>query len=172
MPPAACGICGVLLETSKRKYCEDCLVARRREQAAGCFEKAGPSALHRMRIAGRDPSHGGLAARKRAAMIAQRNRECAEWDRARSNPPDVEYFWSEIQPRLREISLSEMMRATGLSLRYCSLIRRGLYVPHPRHWTTLQQVVALISGSKYDPGEARSGSTDPTVGTPSDGHGN
>jgi hypothetical protein len=32
------------------------------------------------------------------------------------------------------ISLSRLLRATGLSLRYVSLIRRGERTPHPRHW--------------------------------------
>lgn len=32
------------------------------------------------------------------------------------------------------------MEATALSLRYCSLIRRGLQVPHPRHWGALAQL--------------------------------
>src|SRR5262249_54091333 len=31
----------------------------------------------------------------------------------------------------------ELMRATGLSLRYVSQIRRGEKVPHPRHWTSI-----------------------------------
>lgn len=45
---------------------------------------------------------------------------------------------------LQGVPLSAMMRATGLSLRYCSLIRRGLAVPHPRHWAALRapQIVA------------------------------
>ena len=30
--------------------------------------------------------------------------------------------------------LSELIRATGLSLPYVSQIRRGEKVPHPRHW--------------------------------------
>jgi hypothetical protein len=37
-----------------------------------------------------------------------------------------------------------MMQATGLSLRYCSLIRRG-YVPHPMHWESLRAACALAT---------------------------
>jgi len=33
-----------------------------------------------------------------------------------------------------DVSLSRLVRATGLSLRYVSLIRRGAKRPHPRHW--------------------------------------
>jgi hypothetical protein len=32
------------------------------------------------------------------------------------------------------------MDATGLSHHYCSLIRLGKKVPHPRHWETLRHV--------------------------------
>jgi hypothetical protein len=33
-----------------------------------------------------------------------------------------------------------LMDATGLSQRYCWLIRRGERVPHPRHWEALSAV--------------------------------
>ncbi len=33
-----------------------------------------------------------------------------------------------------------MAEATGLTCAYCSMIRRGLYVPHPRHWGVLREL--------------------------------
>jgi hypothetical protein len=33
------------------------------------------------------------------------------------------------------------MQATGLSLRYCWLIRRGERIPHPRHWAVPASVL-------------------------------
>jgi hypothetical protein len=42
------------------------------------------------------------------------------------------------------MSLAAMMEATGLSRRYCWLIKTGQKVPHPRHWAALNQAAALI----------------------------
>jgi len=40
-----------------------------------------------------------------------------------------------------------MVAATGLSVDYCSKIRRGLKTPHPRHWEALG-AVALKGSNK------------------------
>jgi hypothetical protein len=44
---------------------------------------------------------------------------------------------------LRDVPLSLLRRATGLSLRYVSLIRRGERTPHPTHWQAFMGVAAL-----------------------------
>jgi hypothetical protein len=36
-----------------------------------------------------------------------------------------------------------MAEATGLSPGYCSFIRRGISIPHPRHWLTLARLVCV-----------------------------
>lgn len=51
---------------------------------------------------------------------------------------DPTEFERDIAPRLRGLSLSEMMRLTGLSRPYCAMIRRGACEPHPRHWDALR----------------------------------
>lgn len=51
-----------------------------------------------------------------------------------SAPPGE--FRRRILPNLKTVPIEKMARGTGLSVRYCSLIRRGLYVPHPRHRST------------------------------------
>lgn len=43
------------------------------------------------------------------------------------------HYQREILP-LIHVPLSRLQRATGLSLRYVSMIRRGERAPHPRHW--------------------------------------
>jgi hypothetical protein len=42
---------------------------------------------------------------------------------------------------LDDFSLSEIAKATGLSLAACSRFRSGARVPHPRHW---EAFVALV----------------------------
>lgn len=136
--PRACRICGEVLQGSKRSYCDTWLLQHRREAVAP-WQSSGPAALARLMAAGCDPTHGGEAAKKRAAKISLRKREAAKWDR-HNNRPDAKEFAKKILPNLQGVPIEKMARAAGLSLMYCSLIRRGLYVPHPRHWETLMSV--------------------------------
>jgi hypothetical protein len=39
---------------------------------------------------------------------------------------------------IEALPLSDLVRATGLTLGYLSKVRRGDKVPHPRHWPALQ----------------------------------
>jgi len=43
----------------------------------------------------------------------------------------------KVPPRCDAYALSEIAKATGLSLAACSRIRAGTCVPHPRHWEAL-----------------------------------
>jgi hypothetical protein len=150
--PAACRSCGVILEDATRQYCDDC---RPEVQAAQVvdFSAAGRSTLAKLRAAGKDPSKGGEAARKRGAKTSQRKRELADWEAKHGDEPDPEIFRHEILPSLRQMSLAAMAKATGLSESYCSYIRRGERVPHPRHWVTLSQLI----GERPSGGESTRG---------------
>lgn len=128
-----CRMCGRETPVG-RSCCDDCLLQYREELLDG-FQK-GVKALVRLRKEGRDPTHGGEAGQRRAANISQRKREISDWDRMHARPDPTE-FTQNILPRLQQLPLRKIMKATGLSLRYCSMIRRGLRVPHPRHWEIL-----------------------------------
>ena len=54
---------------------------------------------------------------------------------------DLSAFGREILPQIQHVTLSRLMKASGLSLRYCSQIRRGEKTPHPRHWKALEGTV-------------------------------
>ena len=58
---------------------------------------------------------------------------------------DLSAFQREILPLIQEVPLSRLARATGLSLRYVSLVRRGEKTPHPRHW---QNLAAASEGTR------------------------
>jgi CRISPR-associated endonuclease Cas1 len=136
--PAACRECGAVLEDRSRHYCDECLPGHREAQAAS-YAEAGRTKLREMREAGIDPSQTGEAAEKRRDTMKQRRREEAAWDKAHPDVEvDEEVFRSEILPGLQGLPLSTLVAATGLSQQYCSLIRRGLKVPHPRHWESLR----------------------------------
>ncbi|MGO8947064.1 MAG: CRISPR-associated endonuclease Cas1 [Ktedonobacterales bacterium] len=134
--------CGAELSRANSTYCEACLIERR-EEYVPAFLAAGPEVLAELRAVGQDPAHGGEAAAKRAAHIRSRTAALAEWkanhDRGAVQEPELD-FRRDILPDIREVSLTTLMQATGLSLRYCWLIKTGQKTPHPRHWQALQSV--------------------------------
>jgi predicted Zn-ribbon and HTH transcriptional regulator len=138
--PAACRECGVVLEEGNRQYCDEC---RPEVQAAQVvdFSAAGRQRMAELRAAGTDPSRGGASAQKRSAALTRRKLEEAAWEAEHTGEAfDEAVFTIEILPRLQGVSLSVLAVATGLSQQYCSLIRRGLKVPHRRHWEILHEL--------------------------------
>jgi hypothetical protein len=71
-----------------------------------------------------------------------RKAEVREWDEPHGKLVDLSAFEREILPALQGVPLSQLQRATGLSLRYVSLIRRGERTPHPKHWHALTRAAA------------------------------
>ena len=135
MLAGVCHSCGVVLASSKRSYCDDCLDARKAE-GLETFARAGSTSLSKLIAQGHDPAHGGEAGLKRAETVSRRRKEAQEWD-LRHLRPDASEFARAIRPGLQAVSIQRIVKATGLSPRYCALIRRGLRVPHPRHWESL-----------------------------------
>jgi hypothetical protein len=74
---------------------------------------------------------------KSGAATAKRKAELADWERQYGKLVDLTAFEREILPLIREVPLSQLVKTTGLSLRYILQIRRGKRVPHPRHWAAL-----------------------------------
>ena len=138
-PAATCTTCGGPLPNAKRQFCDDCLPDEEHEKLS-LFEQAGPAALAQLRAEGRDPTVTVDARHKLGRANRRRQLDAARWN-AEHGQPDNETFTREILPTLQDVPLSQIMEATGLSLRYCSQIRRG-YVPNPRHWESLRRVRA------------------------------
>jgi CRISPR-associated endonuclease Cas1 len=136
-PDRRCHRCGGDLPHSRRVYCDECLPHFQREQLDRAHSVASPVEVLRSR--GGDPTHGAQAALKRGAATAKRKRELADWEQQYGKLVDLSAFAREVLPLIREVPLSRLVRATGLSLRYCSQIRRGEKVPHPRHWEALRE---------------------------------
>lgn len=136
---SACKDCGVVLDDPNRTYCDDCLPDQCLDSVA-VFVSAGPDALARLRALGKDPAHGGEAGRKRGRRNADHVRANTEWESSHGGREVDIDFARDVLPLLEGVPLSAMGEATGLSLRYCSLIRRGLKAPHPRHWEALEKL--------------------------------
>ena len=64
----------------------------------------------------------------------------ARWKAAPGGGMTRAQYLREVLPRLAEVPLHALMKATGLTNASCSTLRRGLTVPHPRHWGRLQRL--------------------------------
>ena len=137
--PRPCKACGVILERQDRDHCDDCMPEEVRASAM-VFRAAGRDRLEAPRAAGKDPAHSGEANRQRGAKVAQAQQALRQWDAAHGGEADPEVFRREILPGLQSISLGAMAEATGLSEGYCSFIRRGMKMPHRRHWGALRRL--------------------------------
>lgn len=138
--PNACRECGVVVTEKERQYCDECLPVYQQKQAAS-FGEAGRAKMAELRAAGRDPSQTREAKKHRGAKISQRLKEQKTWEAEHGREADPQMFVREILPSLQGVSLGAMANATGLSPQYCSLIRRGLKVPHQRHWRVLGRLL-------------------------------
>jgi hypothetical protein len=108
-------------------------------QYAEAFHGSGLAAIEKTKgRAGGDPTHDREAAARRAETNITRKRRAREWDEQHGKLVDLSAFQ-------RDIPLSRLQQATGLSLRYLSLIRRGERTPHPRHWQPLLEVTEADS---------------------------
>ena len=125
-------------------YCDDCLPHYQREQYQKAFHGSGLRSIEQKKEKGTDPTHGSGAATRRAETNVARKREAREWDERHGQLVDLSAFRRDILPLIQDIPLSRLQnrlqKATGLSLRYVSLIRRGERTPHPRHWSVLEEV--------------------------------
>jgi hypothetical protein len=133
-PVPTCKRCNGPLPRRDRTYCDDCLPHYQREQYATAFHGSGLTAIEQKKATGADPTHGAQAAARRVEANIARKRELREWDERHGELVDLSEFERDILPLIQDIPLSRLQRATGLSLRYVSLIRRGERTPHPRHW--------------------------------------
>ncbi len=131
-----CVVCGTDLPGRQRRYCTDCRPTRSRDAVAKAH-----AVLRERRSAGSDPAHGGTAAKLRGKRNSVKLRANSEWERNQVEKLDPAIFEKEIKPKLGSVSLLDTMRATGLSRTYCGMIRRGVRVPHPRHWEALRELV-------------------------------
>jgi hypothetical protein len=137
-PARVCKRCGNPTPSRSRVYCDECLPHYQREQYADAFHGTGLAAIEIAKRHGHDPSHTAEAERKRGATISERKHANTDWETRYGKLTDLGAFEREILPTIQQVPLSRLMRATGLSLRYVSQIRRGEKTPHPRHWQSLR----------------------------------
>ena len=77
---------------------------------------------------------------RQAPSLSGRRRRAHETLEAKHDDGKIERerFGRKIQPKLTGISLSQIVEATGFSVRYASLVRSREYVPHPVHYGSIE----------------------------------
>ena len=119
--------------TNESTHCGNCAVDKASERLIGAASLG--------RVAARSPE----ARAKHGATRRRHAKACSEWDA--STQPDwltSKVFSQQIQPLLGSIRTSEIRSRIGVSRWYAGRIRQG-YLPHPRHWLTLAQMVGMDS---------------------------
>ena len=135
-----CVSCGKEIEKG-RTYCDNCLPEERQEQLTR-FITSGPKRLKELRDSGFDLAHGGEVGKKRGNRNRKHILENRKWDHQNLNELLNIDFEKDILPGLQCVPIRKIQKVTGLSLRYCSLIRQGT-VPHKRHWEKLRILIKI-----------------------------
>jgi len=136
--PRSCIQCGKPVGAASRYCSPACMETYRKEVRAPGFTRKGAAALKALRAPGKDPAHGGRAAKRRGDSNAKRARDRAAWKLLGLDmAAERSRFVTEIQPGLARLTVKQIEQASGLSLRYALLIRDGRYVPHPVHYRAL-----------------------------------
>jgi CRISPR-associated endonuclease Cas1 len=146
-PERRCKRCGGPLPHRDRTYCDTCLPHFQHDHYQALAATAQIRAREQ-REQGADSSHGGAAGKRRSATQGRRQAELRDWNASNSDTEsDPEWFRCEVVPRLHNVSLTTLARATGLTPGYLSQVRRGLKTPHPRHWANLAAATKHATGS-------------------------
>jgi CRISPR-associated endonuclease Cas1 len=142
LPFPVCAGCGVLLGRRGETWCPDCRPAVKVETIAAA-RVAGNVARDRRRAEQLpDPSQTADVRARRGASVGRRDAEALAWDAAHPGTVVDAAAFVPIREALDAVTVGAISRASGLSSGYASSVRRGGYVPHPRHWPAL----AILAG--------------------------
>ena len=101
-PPVSCGTCGGMLRILVALTATPAFPKHERNNAPASPAPA-QTELARLRQAGRDPAHGGDAARRRSGTMKQRQRDANDWERRQTGPIDLTAFKRGVLPRIRNV---------------------------------------------------------------------
>jgi hypothetical protein len=120
-----CPLCGANVTTGSL-YCAKCIPAVNRENL-----------LNQAKL-GRIATHSAIAEARRSASQTRQAQALRKW-----NPSDLPGWLDEdiyrrnILPLLSKFTVKSIRLTLGVSHPYATLIKRGISIPHPRHWLPL-----------------------------------
>jgi CRISPR-associated endonuclease Cas1 len=115
-------------------YCEKCVPAINHE-----------SMLKKAKL-GRIATHSPIAEARRAATHAKQVEALRRWNS--SDLPkwlDEDFYRRQVLPRLAGFTVKRIRVAIDVSHPYATLIKRGLRIPHPRHWVVLARMAGIAA---------------------------
>ena len=143
--------CGKTFQPSKaqtpkpERICERCGgPVGENKHCADCGKQLATEGLIEGAKLGRQMSKTPAAiARVSTSQMAQRQ-AIATWS-AESLPPwlTLDFYFKEIQPKLRAVTVSRTAAELGVSRTYVSQLRARTKKPHPRHWSKLAELVGI-----------------------------
>ena len=143
LPFPVCRSCGASVERGDYGYCATCR-PEAKDRALAEAQAGKRAARTRRRATGEpDPSHSPEARARLGTAIGTRNAEALAWDAAHGDTVVDPAAFGPITAALASVTVSAIAAATGLSKSYAAQIRRGEYVPHPRHWPALAQLAEV-----------------------------
>jgi CRISPR-associated endonuclease Cas1 len=140
-----CVECGTKLPEGRSRFCSaECVRSFKKHSPEPEFYEVSQQTLKKKRAEGRDPAHGGAAARKRGNSNRERARQRRGWEITHGDGEELKaWFARVVTPALARISVSSIIRATGFSPRYASLVQKGEYIPHPVHYPALSNLAGI-----------------------------
>jgi CRISPR-associated endonuclease Cas1 len=127
-----CTVCGAAVTTGSL-YCANCVPIVNRENL-----------LEQAKL-GRIATHSAVAEVRRSATQARQAQALRQW-----NPSDLPRWLDEdayrrdILPLLSKFTVKAIRSKIGVSHPYATLIRRGMSIPHPRHWLPLANLTGYL----------------------------
>ena len=127
-----------------QRVCVDCgtPAKRNRDRCNVCSNAESTKALVEGAKLGRIVASGTEAQRSRIATQLRHDAARREWERRGESSISEEVYRTQVQPKLKNVTLRAIMEALQVSVVYASHIRRGR-LPHPRHWFTLARYVGI-----------------------------
>jgi CRISPR-associated endonuclease Cas1 len=130
-----CHSCGRILPEGRRTYCDECLPEARRDRG---LSHVGVASRRRSRVA---RTYTSKKSERQAEEGRRRTAKEAAWEakhRGMRRPDPAEF--APIAVGLQRFTASEIARHLGVSVSIASKYRRGLAVPHVRHWAALAEL--------------------------------
>jgi hypothetical protein len=138
-PRRRCVVCGTPVRRRAERTCGPKCEKQPRVAAGHASMAKLQATKQRLRAEGRGPGSDTRGAGEPRRQHDQAEGEQRVWDIEHPDRPDPESYRSEILPKVEQMSLKAIFRATGLPAGYCTKIKRGEVVPHPRWWDALRE---------------------------------
>lgn len=135
IPPRVCGDCGVTMKSGQ-------------QQCRSCYRRALAARVRKLAKEGQKKSRLPEARAKHSQTKRRQDAAARAWDPATQPEWLTENVYAErIGPALLVVSAARIAQALGVSVSYATGIKKGLFRPHPRHWSILADLASAAPTS-------------------------